>query len=60
MDLALPEAAAPDLPVVSILPTDDYFTFINRVHNMQLEVATGKIKSPAPTSASAQDTSTSS
>lgn len=60
MDLAFAEAAAPDLPVVSILPTDDYFTFINRIHSMQLEVATGKIKNPTPEDVSAEDPSTSS
>ncbi|XP_048344343.1 Purkinje cell protein 2 homolog isoform X1 [Sphaerodactylus townsendi] len=58
--LALSEAAAPDLPVVPILPVDDYFSFINRIHSMQLGAATGKIKNPTCKDASVQDPSTSS
>uniref|UniRef100_A0A6J0TY43 Purkinje cell protein 2 homolog isoform X2 n=1 Tax=Pogona vitticeps TaxID=103695 RepID=A0A6J0TY43_9SAUR len=58
--LALPEGAASDDPLVPISPTDDYFSFINRIHERQLEAARGKVKSPLLKRAEAHDRSTSS
>ncbi|XP_062977600.1 Purkinje cell protein 2 homolog [Elgaria multicarinata webbii] len=54
------EGAASDIPFVPIAPTDDYFSFINRIHGKQLEAVTGKIKGPTPKPFKAQDPSTSS
>ncbi|XP_053151652.1 Purkinje cell protein 2 homolog isoform X3 [Hemicordylus capensis] len=59
-DLALPEAAALDGSPVPITPTDDYFSFINRIHTKQLEAVTGKVKHPSPKPPNAKDPSTSS
>ncbi|KAJ7316176.1 hypothetical protein JRQ81_002338 [Phrynocephalus forsythii] len=59
-DLALPEGAAPGDPLVPISPTDDYFTFINRIHEKQLEAVRGKVKSPLLQRAEAHDHGTSS
>ncbi|XP_060620397.1 Purkinje cell protein 2 homolog isoform X1 [Anolis sagrei] len=60
MTLALSEGAASDNLSVNITPMDDYFSFINRIHEKHLEAVTGQLKSPTSKQANTRDPSTSS